>query len=218
MTNCFEMKLYHYLLSALLAALCLTTAMPVQAQKTSVGDATYYGNKFHGRRTSDGSRYHRDSLTCAHRTLPFGTLLKVRNTSNGREVVVKVTDRGPFRRGGIVDLSFAAAKEIDMLRAGVVRVEVTPVGMAPSLPGRTDGETALPELQLLDPSTGNYYTMTQWMNMDEKEQARAKWQAAQRRRAAFLAKTQRKPRWRVLEDKMTAEAARAKGEAPAQAQ
>ena len=138
MTNCFEMKLYHYLLSALLAALCLTTAMPVQAQKTSVGDATYYGNKFHGRRTSDGSRYHRDSLTCAHRTLPFGTLLKVRNTSNGREVVVKVTDRGPFRRGGIVDLSFAAAKEIDMLRAGVVRVEVTPVGMAPSLPGRTD--------------------------------------------------------------------------------
>lgn len=218
MTNRFEMKLYHYLLSALLATLCFTAVLPAQAQETSVGDATYYGNKFHGRRTSDGSRYHRDSLTCAHRTLPFGTLLKVRNTRNGREVVVKVTDRGPFRRGGIVDLSLAAAKEIDMLQAGVVRVEVTPVGMAPSLPERKSGQPELPELQLLDPSTGNYYTMTEWMNMDEKEQARAKWQAAQRRRAAFLAKTQRKPRWRVLEDKMTAKAAGAKGETAVQAQ
>ncbi len=209
------MKLYHYLLSALLATLCFVSAAPLQAQKTSVGDATYYGNKFHGRRTSDGSVYHRDSLTCAHRTLPFGTLLKVRNTENGREVVVKVTDRGPFRRGGIVDLSLAAAKEIDMLAAGVVRVEVTPVGTAPALVGKQQSESTLPELQLLDPTTGNYYTMTEWMNMDEKEQARAKQEAMQRRSAAFLAKTQRKPRWRVLSDKMTAKAAAASESAAA---
>lgn len=209
------MKLYHYLLSALLATLCFVSAAPLQAQKTSVGDATYYGNKFHGRRTSDGSVYHRDSLTCAHRTLPFGTLLKVRNTENGREVVVKVTDRGPFRRGGIVDLSLAAAKEIDMLAAGVVRVEVTPVGTAPALVGKQQSESTLPELQLLDPTTGNYYTMTEWMNMDEKEQARAKQEAMQRRSAAFLAKTQRKPRWRVLGDKMTAKAAAASESAAA---
>lgn len=89
------------------------------------GGASYYANKFHGRRTSSGAIYHKDSLTCAHRTLPFGTRLRVRNIRNGKEVVVKVTDRGPFCRGRIVDLSLAAAKEIDMLRAGVVRVEVT---------------------------------------------------------------------------------------------
>ena len=62
------------------------------------GNATYYGNRWHGRRTSSGEVYHRDSLTCAHRTLPFGTTLLVKNKRNGKEVVVKVTDRGPFRK------------------------------------------------------------------------------------------------------------------------
>ena len=111
----------------MLSLMMAFTVLPVSAQQKEVGKASYYGNKFHGRRTSDGSRYHRDSLTCAHRTLPFGTLLKVRNVQNGREVVVKVTDRGPFGRGRIVDLSLAAARELDMLSAGVVRVEATPV-------------------------------------------------------------------------------------------
>lgn len=111
----------------ILSLIMAFTVLPVSAQQKEVGKASYYGNKFHGRRTSDGSRYHRDSLTCAHRTLPFGTLLKVRNVQNGREVVVKVTDRGPFGRGRIVDLSLAAARELDMLSAGVVRVEATPV-------------------------------------------------------------------------------------------
>ncbi|MBQ2366423.1 MAG: septal ring lytic transglycosylase RlpA family protein, partial [Bacteroidaceae bacterium] len=65
------------------------------AQAPLTGKASYYANKFHGRRTSDGSIYHRDSMTCAHRTLPFGTILKVRNVKNGKEVIVKVNDRGP---------------------------------------------------------------------------------------------------------------------------
>lgn len=103
------------------------TLQPARAQHTQVGKASYYGNKFHGRRTSDGSRYHRDSLTCAHRTLPFGTLLRVRNVKNGREVIVKVTDRGPFSHGRIVDLSMAAARQLDMVAAGVAKVEATPV-------------------------------------------------------------------------------------------
>lgn len=143
------------LLLATLFTLFTTTAI---AQ--SHGDATYYGNKFHGRRTSDGSRYHKDSLTCAHRTLPFGTLLKVRNVKNGREVVVKVTDRGPFRRGGIVDLSMAAAKEIGMVAQGVARVEVTQVGQAADAKGQTYDEMGdavadykLPEAKYIDPAT-----------------------------------------------------------------
>ena len=101
------------------------TYQSVQAEDVLTGKASFYGNKFHGRKTSSGERYHRDSLTCAHKTLPFGTLLKVRNLKNGREVVVKVTDRGPFVKGRIVDLSLAAARELDMLSSGVINVEAT---------------------------------------------------------------------------------------------
>lgn len=89
------------------------------------GKASYYSRKATGSRTSSGERLHHDSLTCAHRTLPFGTLLKVRNLSNGKEVIVKVTDRGPFRRGRVVDLSWAAAKELGMLSQGIATVEVS---------------------------------------------------------------------------------------------
>lgn len=102
------------------------------AQEVQTGKASYYGKKFHGRRTSNGSIYHIDSLTCAHRTYPFGTLLKVRNVKNGKEVIVKVNDRYPFITSRIIDLSYAAAKEIGMLSAGVINVEVTKVGFVPN--------------------------------------------------------------------------------------
>lgn len=88
------------------------------------GKATYYSKRATGARTSDGSRLHHDSLTCAHRTYPFGTMLKVTNLSNGKSVVVKVTDRGPFTRGRIIDLSYRAAREIGMLSTGVAMVEL----------------------------------------------------------------------------------------------
>lgn len=88
------------------------------------GKATYYSKKATGSRASDGSRVHHDSLTCAHRTHPFGTLLKVTNLSNGKHVVVKVTDRGPFAKGRIIDLSYRAAREIGLLSQGVAMVEV----------------------------------------------------------------------------------------------
>ena len=75
----------------MLSLMMAFTVLPVSAQQKEVGKASYYGNKFHGRRTSDGSRYHRDSLTCAHRTLPFGTLLKVRNVLSAGVVRVEAT-------------------------------------------------------------------------------------------------------------------------------
>ncbi len=90
-----------------------------------VGNATFYGKKFEGRRTSDGSTYHRDSMTCAHRTYPFGTYLLVRNPRNGQEVIVKVTDRGPFGKRLMIDLSYRAAQTLGILRQGVAQVEVT---------------------------------------------------------------------------------------------
>ena len=176
--------------------LSLTTTTALAQNK---GKASYYGNKFHGRRTSDGSRYHKDSLTCAHRTLPFGTLLKVRNLKNGREVVVKVTDRGPFGPGRIVDLSMAAAREIGMVQQGVVPVEVIRVGHVNDsklLLAQSDAahETALPQAKYLDPATGKFYTMDEWTERGEK--------ARKEHMARMAQKVQ--PRYRVLTDKMTA--------------
>ena len=101
------------------------------AQSQQLGNATYYSNKLNGRHTSDGGRYHIDSLTCAHRTYPFGTILKVRNLKNDREVIVKVTDRGPFHKKLMIDLAYCAAKELDIVRFGVAKVEVTRLDSMP---------------------------------------------------------------------------------------
>ena len=92
------------------------------------GKASFYSRQATGARTSSGERLHHRDFTCAHRTHPFGTLLKVKNLSNGKAVVVRVNDRGPFGRGRIVDLSWGAAKALGMLSQGVVDVEITPVG------------------------------------------------------------------------------------------
>ena len=95
------------------------------AQETGI--ASFYGHKLTGRRTSDGNRYHPDSLTCAHKTYPFGTRLLVRNPKNNAEVIVKVTDRGPHTRNRLIDLSYAAARQLDIIRQGVALVEITRV-------------------------------------------------------------------------------------------
>lgn len=84
--------------------------------------ASYYSNRLHGRRMSDGTRYHRDSLICAHKKYELGTMLKVTNIKNGKSVVVRVADRCSGHR--IIDLSYAAAKEIGIIRAGVAMVRV----------------------------------------------------------------------------------------------
>ena len=94
------------------------------AQTVQKGKASFYAHKFSGRRTANGEVLHHDSMTCAHRTLPFGTLLRVKNPANGREVVVRVNDRGPFVRGRIVDLSRAAARKLGIIAQGVAVVEV----------------------------------------------------------------------------------------------
>lgn len=94
------------------------------AQKVQKGKASYYSKKATGSRTASGERLHHDSLTCAHRTYPFGTILRVSNLSNGKQVDVKVTDRGPYGRGRIIDLSYGAAKQLGMLSQGIALVEV----------------------------------------------------------------------------------------------
>jgi len=92
-----------------------------------VGLASYYARALQGRRTASGTRYDGRAMTCAHRTHPFGTLLRVTDVESGKSVTVKVTDRGPFAPGRVVDLSWAAARALGILEQGLARVKVEPV-------------------------------------------------------------------------------------------
>ncbi|MFY8000407.1 MAG: septal ring lytic transglycosylase RlpA family protein [Candidatus Kapaibacteriota bacterium] len=89
------------------------------------GVASYYGNEFHGRKTASGERYDRGELSAAHRTLPFGTMVRVRNTANDRSIVLRINDRGPWKETRVMDVSFAAAEALDMTRSGTANVEIT---------------------------------------------------------------------------------------------
>ena len=91
------------------------------------GIASWYGLPFHGRRTASGERFDMNALTAAHPTLPFGTRVRVRSLVNGREVTVRINDRGPYARGRIIDLSHAAARAIGLLSRGTKAVELTVV-------------------------------------------------------------------------------------------
>jgi rare lipoprotein A len=93
-------------------------------EQVGEGVASYYGHELAGNRTSSGERFNPAAFTCAHRTLPLGTKLRVTNLANGRSVIVRVNDRGPFIRGRILDVSLAAAREIAMVGPGSARVRL----------------------------------------------------------------------------------------------
>lgn len=97
---------------------------------TQRGIASWYGKKFHGRKTSNGEIYDMYGMTAAHKTLPLGTYVEVRNLSNGKTIKLRINDRGPFVRGRIIDLSYTAAKRLNILGPGTGRVEVVALGMA----------------------------------------------------------------------------------------
>jgi rare lipoprotein A (peptidoglycan hydrolase) len=106
------------------------TATPEPAKKgaTEEGLASWFGEPYHGRRTASGEIYDMHEMTAAHRTLPFGTTVKVTRRDTGGDVKVRITDRGPFIKGRIIDLSFAAAKKINLDIDGVAPVKVVVVG------------------------------------------------------------------------------------------
>lgn len=114
-------KVLFVIIISILLTLCTQN---IFAQKIKDGKATYYSGKLYGRRMSNGEYYHPDSMTCAHRTLPFGTRILVTNPKNGNQVVVRVTDRGPYVRGRVIDLSYAAARELGFLSAGVAYMKL----------------------------------------------------------------------------------------------
>jgi len=92
--------------------------------KSEIGMASYYGRDFHGKPTANGETFDMYALTAAHKTLPFDTKVKVTRISSGKSVVVRINDRGPFIAGRIIDLSYAAAKKLDMLDDGVAKVKI----------------------------------------------------------------------------------------------
>lgn len=94
------------------------------ARALGSGIASYYGRRFHGRPTASGERFDMHALTAAHRTLPFGSLVEVTNPRNGRSVIVRVNDRGPFVRGRTIDVSRAAAEQLGMISRGHARVDL----------------------------------------------------------------------------------------------
>lgn len=118
------MKRRLFIIALLSTFLSTLSCIPCCVQKHQRGKASYYSKRATGARSASGQRIHHDSLTCAHRYYPFGTMLKVTNLRNNKSVVVEVIDRGPFGRGRIIDLSWAAAKEIDMISQGVATVKV----------------------------------------------------------------------------------------------
>lgn len=118
------MKRRLFIIALLSTFLSTLSCIPCCGQKHQRGKASYYSKRATGARSASGQRIHHDSLTCAHRYYPFGTMLKVTNLRNDKSVIVEVIDRGPFGRGRIIDLSWAAAKEIGMISQGVATVKV----------------------------------------------------------------------------------------------
>ncbi len=112
------------LLALLLVAACAHAPRGEGVGPLAEGTASYYGEAFRGRLTANGEKFDPDALTAAHRTLPFGTCLRVESAETGRSVRVRVNDRGPYAGGRIIDLSEAAARALDLIRAGVTRVRL----------------------------------------------------------------------------------------------
>jgi len=146
---------FGYLFSVLLLTGCFALHTPCWSQRQT-GVASYYARRMTGARTASGEALHHDSMTCAHRTYDFGTLLKVTNLSNGKSVVVRVNDRGPFVRGRIVDLSWGAAHAIGIVADGLAKVAVEPVNSYPyivmpldSLHHKVDIPSLYDELELV---------------------------------------------------------------------
>jgi rare lipoprotein A len=137
------MARYQTFLMTILMLLCFS--LPTEAQQR--GKATFYTRKWDGRKTASGERLYNDSLVCAHKTHKFGTLLKVKNPANGKEVVVKVIDRGPYAKGRIIDLSIRAARELGILSQGVAVVEVSVYRKPTEVPYAPEPEE-IPEIQL----------------------------------------------------------------------
>jgi rare lipoprotein A len=123
---------------------------PARIGSTETGIASWYGVPYHGRQTASGEIFDMESPTAAHRALPFQTWVEITNLSNGKRVDVRITDRGPFVRGRIIDLSMAAARQIDMVRAGTARVRLKVIDPPSSAQTPSAPPPTVPPVNALD--------------------------------------------------------------------
>ncbi|MFT5645580.1 MAG: rare lipoprotein A [Aureispira sp.] len=114
------MKLFVQIFAFVILSIQVATAAPIEK-----GLASYYDDSFHGRKTASGEKYDKNQLTAAHKTLPFGTKVKIKNPANGKSVTVVVNDRGPYIKGRVIELSKKAAQQIDLVKVSVAPVEIT---------------------------------------------------------------------------------------------
>lgn len=126
-----------FLLLVFLAACAAPRARPFTAGYEETGYASWYGEPYHGRRTSSGEVYDMHQLTAAHRELPLGTWVMVTNLENGRSVEVRINDRGPFVEGRILDLSYAAARLLGVVGPGIIPVRLRVLRAAPTVVANT---------------------------------------------------------------------------------
>lgn len=121
--------IFRYLLVIFFFIFCFQAKGQTDSLFIQKGLASYYGGKFHGRKTASGEIYHKDSLTAAHKILPFGTVLKVTNLKRNTSVIVRVTDRLPMSSKRQIDLSLGAARKLEMLRDGVANVRIEAIDL-----------------------------------------------------------------------------------------
>jgi rare lipoprotein A len=145
----------------ILLFLFLLISMGENAFAQQRGKATFYTRKWDGKKTASGERLYNDSLVCAHKSHKFGTLLKEVNPANGKEVIVKVIDRGPYMKGRIIDLSIRAARELGILSQGVAMVEVSVYRKPTEVPYKPE-DYELPEIEL--ESTTGESIIPQWQD------------------------------------------------------
>ncbi|NEW61342.1 septal ring lytic transglycosylase RlpA family protein [Sulfurovum sp. bin170] len=116
-------KLNRYTILTLIF-LTLSSMLYAKGNKIQTGKASWYGKQFNGRLTASGERYNMYDFTAAHRTLPFNTMVEVTNLQNGRSIIVRVNDRGPYAKGRIMDLSYLAAKKLGYVKKGVAKLKL----------------------------------------------------------------------------------------------
>jgi len=124
-----SIMIFRYLLVFFFFITCFQAKAQTDSLFIQKGIASYYGGKFHGRKTASGEIYHKDSLTAAHKILPFGTVLKVTNLKRNTSVIVRVTDRLPMSSKRQIDLSVAAARQLEMLRDGLGTVKIEAIDL-----------------------------------------------------------------------------------------
>lgn len=134
--NMIDFDLYRVIVISILISLTCVPSLIFSQTEGGSGYVSYYADRFQGKKTASGETYDKNSFTAAHRSLPFGTMVRVSRLDNKKSVVVRINDRGPFVKGRIIDLSRAAARQLDIVQSGSVMVEVEVINLGDGSPQR----------------------------------------------------------------------------------